>query len=218
MQALSCTMFPFFLLILKRKWEYLYDMSVWSCCICHHISIPVSYNRGKILCTQGNNTFNGKHFFLCWCLFPRCGFDCPMQKEWGMWRMLFLWSPAPNLCWILWTRDHLGEWPWPPTHVLMAGEADAPKFLSREDCSKVHNIHKHMSEMSHALFRRVWWLAGAAFNDQGHPLTWHVRETSSSFCKCFWRMSWDNGPGPHHFYCYGKRCAKKKSTFLNWKR
>lgn len=49
-------------------------MSLWSCCICHCISIPVCYYRGKILCTLGNNTLNGKHSFLCWCLFLRFGF------------------------------------------------------------------------------------------------------------------------------------------------
>lgn len=49
-------------------------MSVWSLCICHRISIHVCYYRGKILCTQGNNTLNGKHSFLCWCLFLSFGF------------------------------------------------------------------------------------------------------------------------------------------------
>lgn len=71
-------------------------MSVWSFCICHRISIPVCYYRGKILCTQGNNTVNGKHPFLCWFLFPGCGFLVLLshEKEWGEAGMLLVQSPA----------------------------------------------------------------------------------------------------------------------------
>lgn len=58
-------------------------------------------------------------------------FDCPMQKEQGKAIRLFVWSAAPGPRWSLWTRDHLGERPWPSTHVLPVGWTDAPQFLSR---------------------------------------------------------------------------------------
>lgn len=85
-------------------------MSVWSFCICHRISIPVCYYRGKILCTQGNNTVNGKHPFLRWFLFPGFGFLVLLsyEKERGEAGMLLMHSPA------LWSR------------VLSSAWADAP--------------------------------------------------------------------------------------------
>lgn len=47
--------------------------------------MPVCYYRGKILCTQGNNTVNGKHSVLCWYLFACPGFPVCSSHAKGVW-------------------------------------------------------------------------------------------------------------------------------------
>lgn len=47
--------------------------------------MPVCYCRGKILCTQGNNTVNGKHSVLCWYLFACSVFPVCLSHAKGVW-------------------------------------------------------------------------------------------------------------------------------------
>lgn len=163
-------------------------MSVWSFCICRRISIPVCYYRGKILCTQGNNTLNGKHSFLCWCLFPSFGFLVWLSRAKGTreGNNVVYMEPCPKPAlesvvqgpsWGMATAIHscpAGRIDW--CFPISVWRRNGPRYRTRTSTSQRCPV-RYLEVLG------TGWCCHP--RTRSMPCHGMIREPNSSFCKCF---------------------------------